>query len=474
MSKSGLRWVIALWTVVGAGAPGAAQAPIARARGPRTPPIPSDARCAGPPALRRCAEQPIPLSLAEAVTRATEQAPSVALARERTTEAEERVRQARGPLLPNVSASAAWLDQAYNIRSFGFQQPTQPGQDDLVGPFDNVDARLRLTQALFDYPSIVRVRASRSQLAAVAADGGVAVEGAAYTAALAYLRAARADARLAARRADSALAAELVTLAQAQYDAGVTPAIDVTRARTQLAASAGAVLVTATERERALIDLARALGLDARTPLALADSLTDRTAATDVLADPDVALGRAVAGRPDLLAEIARAGAAQQAASAISAERLPRLELAADYGLNGPTVSDAIGTGRVGVQLTVPIFDGLRREGRLAEQRAVAREADIRAADARRQIGAEVQTALLELRSAAAQRDIATERLGLAQAELDQARERFAAGVVGNIEVIAAQVSLINARDGEIDARFTAAAARAALARAVGAARRIR
>ena len=414
------------------------------------------------------------LSLRDAVVLAADSAAGVALARERTIEAEERVRQARGPLLPNVSATAAWLKQSYNIRSFGFAQPTPPGQDDLIGPFDNVDARARLTQTLFDYSSIVRVRASRSQLAGVAADGAVAMEGAAHTAVQAYLRAARADARLAARRADSTLAAELVTLARAQHDAGVTPAIDVTRARTQLPASAGAVIVALTERGRAGIDLSRALGLDARTPLELADSLADATVMADVPPDPDSAVARAVAGRPDLLAEIARAGAAQQAASAVSAERLPRLELTADYGINGLTLADAIGTGRVGVQVTVPIFDGLRREGRIAEQRALAREAEIRVSEARRQAGADARAAVLDTRSAAAQQAVAAEQLRLAEEEVRQARERFAAGVAGNLEVIAAQVSLINARDGVIDAQFLAAAARAALARAAGVARGIR
>jgi outer membrane protein TolC len=59
----------------------------------------------------------------------------------------------------------------------------------------------------------------------------------------------------------------------------------------------------------------------------------------------------------------------------------------------------------------------------------------------------------------------------LAADELAQARQRFAAGVAGNIELIDAQASLLRARDTDIDARFAAAAARVALARAAGVAR---
>src|SRR5439155_23333337 len=99
----------------------------------------------------------------------------------------------------------------------------------------------------------------------------------------------------------------------------------------------------------------------------------------------DAAVGEAVRGRPDLAAEQARGAAARQAATAISAERLPRLEVEADYGFSGLRVPDAVGTRQVAVQVTLPILDGFRREGRLAEQEAVVRESDVRVHDLRQQ-----------------------------------------------------------------------------------------
>ena len=80
-------------------------------------------------------------------------------------------------------------------------------------------------------------------------------------------------------------------------------------------------------------------------------------------------------------------------------------------------------------------------------------------------------TGLLLVCSAQAQQAIAAERLRLAEDELAQSRERFKAGVAGNIEVIDAQSNLIRARDSDIDARFAAASARVTLARAAGVAR---
>jgi outer membrane protein TolC len=179
----------------------------------------------------------------------------------------------------------------------------------------------------------------------------------------------------------------------------------------------------------------------------------------------------ALARRPDLQAERARGDAARSAKSAILAERLPRLDVAADYGVNGLTPGSSIATRQVGVQVTIPILDGFRREGRAAEQEAVVRETEVRARDLRQQIVADVDGALLDLASAEAQQAIAAERLNLANDELAQARERFKAGVAGNIEVIDAQSSLLRARDTDIDARSAAAMARVALAHAAGVAR---
>lgn len=123
------------------------------------------------------------------------------------------------------------------------------------------------------------------------------------------------------------------------------------------------------------------------------------------------------------------------------------------------------------MQLSWPILDGLRREGRQAEQQAVARQSDVRAKDLRQQVTADVDGALLDLRSAAAQQMISGERLRLAMEEVSQARQRFEAGVAGNIEVINAQESLVRAREADIDARFAGLTAKISLARSVGSAR---
>ena len=414
---------------------------------------------------------PVRLSFADAIRQATGSTqappPAVEIAGLRTDESRARVTQARSGLLPNISLGGSWANRTLNPKALGF---SFPGVPNLIGPFDVVDGRVQLQQTLVDFSNLKRVSAAKSQVTAAVAEGSATVETSAQNVAIAYARASRAQAVVSARTADSTLAAELVKVAIAQQQAGVSASIDVTRARVQLSESAGRLILASSQLERAKIDLARALGIDPATPIELADTLNETLGAADVPADRNAAVAKAVETRPDLAAELARGTAARTAASAISAERLPRLAVAADYGLSGNQASDAVSTRGLSVQLSWPILDGLRREGRQAEQQAVARQSDVRAKDLRQQVTADVDGALLDLRSAAAQRMISGERLRLAGEEVSQARQRFEAGVAGNIEVINAQESLVRARETDIDARFAGLLARIALARSVGSA----
>ena len=405
------------------------------------------------------------LTLGGAVQWATANAPGVTTAGYYMDEARARVGEARARLLPSVSLAGTWLSRSENLASFGLSIPGFPS---FVQPFDNWDARVQVTQSVFDYSSWQHLRAERFLTAGSSAIRAAAGEEAARAAALAYLRAVRAASLLGARLADAETATQLLSLAEAQLQAGVSAPLDVTRARTQLVAAQGALLVARNQRQKADIDLALALGADPATTYQLADTLTGDLGASSAPTDTSAALALALERRADLAAEAATGARAQAERRAIVAERLPRVELAADYGPNGLTVPSARITQDVALVVSIPLLDGLRREARSDEQRAVEQESGVRQSDLRRRIAAQVRAALLDLGSGVEQHAVAAQRLALAGEELDEARERFASGVAGNIDVINAQASLNLARDAEIDSRFTTAAARVSLAYAAG------
>jgi outer membrane protein TolC len=393
----------------------------------------------------------------------------------RIDEAESRVREARSALLPNLSASAATLNRTMNMEAFGISIPAAPGeeQNPLVGPFANFDARLHFSVPVFDFAAIQRTRSAREAVAGASAGERVAGEGAAERAALAYLRASRAEARLEAREADAALAQELLVLAEEQFRAGVSPAIDVTRARTQQVAAEGQVLQARNGVDLSYLELSRAMGTDPGTRFQLTRDLEGFASGAENAA-AEVLVSRALSQRPELQQTEAERKVNEATSRAIRAERLPRVALVADYGASGLHPSDAIATREIGVQLSVPVFDGFRREARLEAQNSSQRITEVRDADLREQISAEVRSALLQQNSGVLQERVAREQLALAEDELSQARERFTNGVASNIEVINAQASLLHARDVLIEAQFVIANARAGLAYATGTAAELR
>ena len=418
---------------------------------------------------RPAADTTIRLTLGQAVRLAAQQNVGVETARYRAQAAQARVTQRRADLLPNISAAAAERRTTLNsAASFPIELP-MPGIDPLgsiLGPLDVFDARARVSQSLFDPAATARVKSARTGAAAASADAGQAAELAASAAATSYLAVLRADAVYRARLQDSTLAAELLQIARGQLAAGTGVALDVTRARSQLTSARSQLIVARNDRDRTQIELARTLSLPL-VHLELADSLS--TLPLDVATSEHDALEAAYRGRRDLQSIVLQAEAAHQQASAIDRERIPSVGLLADYGVSQRNGRSFLPTYAVGVALAVPIFDGFRRESRVAEQTTVARDLDSRARDLRVQVEAEVRVAVLNLASSLESVAAARERLALAQEEVTQARERFQAGVASNADVITASLTLNLARTQLVDALTAYQASRVALARAEGA-----
>ncbi|HKV49970.1 MAG TPA: TolC family protein [Gemmatimonadaceae bacterium] len=408
-----------------------------------------------------------PLSLGDAARLAAHQSASAEEARFQAAQASAQVTQARSELLPNVSAYAMEHGVTINTATFGFALPGLDPGGELLGPVNTIDVRGKLSQTIFDYAALSRVRSARSTAVAGNATASDVAEQAAVTASLAYLRAQRADADLAAREADSVLADSLLGIANDQLTAGVGVALDVTRAQAQVAAVRAQLIAARNERDRSRLDLLRALGLSLDAHVELADTLT-RLTMSDTMPNEQAAIAQALRDRPDLRAADQRLEAARQTSGAIRAERLPSLTAFADEGWLGTNSGNKLNTYQWGVQVSVPVFDGLRREGRIEEQEARVSEIDVRRRDLRQEAAIEVRGAMLDLGSAREAVDAAREQLRLTEQEVAQARDRFRAGVSGNADVITASLTLNTSRTQLVDALASYQSARVALARAVG------
>ncbi|MES2524143.1 MAG: TolC family protein [Gemmatimonadota bacterium] len=418
------------------------------------------------------------LSLGDAARLAAQRSGGIDIAQARVAQATARTAQRRGALLPDLAAGVQQASRTVNTATFGFSfrdptgRPLLREDGELIGPVHTVDLRYRITQPLLDLGALARYRSAQAADRAASAEVSVQAEGAAAAAAAAYIRAVRADAQVAARAADSVLAADLARIARDQLAAGTGIGLDVTRAQAQLAATRAQLISARNERDRGLLELKRAIGLPLDAAIALRDSLAGLSVDANV-PEQATALRDAFDGRADVRALLAQEAAQRRAVNAIRWERTPQLGLVFDHGVIGRNMDRLLPTYTWGLQLSVGLFDGFRREGRLEEQSAGLREVDARLRDLREQSALEVRAAFLDLASAREQVDAARERLTLAEQEVSQARDRFTAGVAGNADVISALLSLNQARTLRNDALALYQGARVSLARATGLVQRL-
>ena len=420
------------------------------------------------------AQAPIVLTLGGAARLAADKSAAPEAARLRADQAEARVRQTKSAFLPNISGDAFEGEHTFNSASFGinFADPTTgrylfDPNGQVLGPVRTYDIRGTVRQNIYDPSAYARLKAARASSAAYGDEATAQSQQAAATAAAVYVRVLRADAQLAARVADSTLAEDLLAIARDQVTAGTGIALDVTRAQSQLAAVRAQIIGARNERDRARLELHRALGLPLGAAVALADSLPGLPT-NGALPSEQEATDRAMRTRADLRSADAQIAAAQRQIESIRSERLPALSAFIDQGPTSSSTQHLVSTYDWGISVSVPMFDGFRREGRIEEQEAAVRELGVRRRDLTEQAAIDVSGALLDLQSAREQLAATEEHLRLAEQELSQARDRFRSGVAGNADVITASLNLNAARTQIVDARAGFQSARVALARAQG------
>ena len=402
-----------------------------------------------------------PLTLQSAIELGRSRGVQASLARSAERIANARVGQRRADLLPSLNAAATYQRQTLNLDEFGIASFSG-----VTDPFDLFNVQVRASQSIANPAAWLRLRAARDSAVAAGLDTRNAGALAGAAAGVAWLRVFAAEETVRAREADSVTAVGLLDQSRRLLEAGVTAAIDLTRTEVTFGAFRSQLSVARNARDRARLDLARALDLPPGVPIPIAaqsDSL-----GLPGFANADSAVAYALRSRPDLAAETKRLAVLAEARKAIRAENLPSLGAGGYWQKSGRELSDLRGTWQIQLGVNIPILDGFRRQYRSGEQAARIEAQETRVRDLSSQIDADARQALLDLASAEDQVAIARERQGLAEQELRQAQDRFSAGVAGSLETSNAQLSLTAARDAAIQARVAWGVARVLALRALG------
>lgn len=407
--------------------------------------------------------EPLPLSLQDAVRRALDHNLGAIVAEQRLASAAGARTHAFGDLWPTVTGGVSEARRTTNLEAFGF--PLREDFPAVVGPFNVFDARLFVSQAIIDRRAASDARAAEHELTATRHDYRDARELVALVAGNLYLQAVIANARAESARAQRETADALHRQAANLRKSGLVAGIDVVRAEVRLATERQRATAAENEFQKAKLQLARAIGLPPRQPFVLTDAVPYSPAPVMTL---DAALERAYHDRPDYLATLERVQVAEAARRSVSGELLPSVRVTADYGAIGLTAATSRPTFNVAGVVDVPLFEGGRVRGRVAQAESELRLRRAEADDARAGIYYEVQTAFLDLQASEEELKTATSARELADQQLTQSRDRFAAGVASNIEVIQSQEAVALSSEQYIGALYRFNVAKTMLARAIG------
>ena len=404
--------------------------------------------------------QPLRLSLKDAVQRALDNNLGLLL-QEQTAEIARAARwRALSDLLPDVSANLNATRQIINLQAYGF-----PADPPLVGPFNVYDTRVSLSQPVIDLAAINDARAANYDVKAAQYGIKDARDLVVLVAVNVYLEAIAESSRVQAAHAELDTAQALLQQAEDLKSSGIVAGIDVLRAQVQVQVQRQRVITTENAYQKSLLQISRAIGIPVGQPLVLTDTIPYAPTPELTLED---ALQRAYATRPDFLAAQNRLEAAKASTRAASAALLPSLHVDANYGVIGQTPADSLRTYALIANVKVPLFDAGSTRARRIQQNAELRQREAEFTDFKGRVEYEVRSAFLDVKAAAEQLEAARTNQDLATQELQQARDRFAAGVASNLEVTQAQEAVASASETYISALYTHNLAKATLARALG------
>lgn len=405
------------------------------------------------------------LTLDQAVALALKQNPTAQIAILTAAQSEQDKNIARADLLPQANARVSDEAEKVNLLAqFGGKTPF-PGFPKSLGPYQFFSAGPSVSAPVFDLTLWQRYQEARNTADASKANSLSTREQVILLTVSQYIGTLRAV-------ADVQASQSRVDLAQALYDQaadlqkeGVGTGIDTLRANVELQNEKQRLIEAQNDRETFLYGLSRLLNLDPRQKIELADALNfSDTPQPEV----EPSIEAALADRQEWKALNLQIKAAVNEKKAARDSRLPNLRFDGEFSYVGTSGNTTLPTYTYTGSVNLPLFTGGRIRAEVVRADLEIRRLEEQRADLRNSIALDVKTALLNLDSARSEVQVANLGVELSKEEVDQARDRFKAGVANNIEVIQAQDSLSRANDNQIAALYRFNQARADFARSIG------
>jgi outer membrane protein len=405
------------------------------------------------------------LTLDQAVNLALKQNPTAQIAVITAAESVQDKNIARAALLPQADLSVKDSANRVNIASEFGGKITFPGIPQHIGPYQIFSAGPTFGAPVFDLTLWRRYQAAQNTANSSKANSLSTREQVILLVVSQYIGTLRAVATVQASQSRVDLAQALYDQAADLQKEGVGTGIDTLRANVELQNEKQRLIEAENDRDTSTFGLSKLLNLDPRQPVELADSLSFfETPQPEVESSIEAALAERQEWK-SLESQLKAAGAEKRASQD---SRLPSLRFDGNWAYLGTSTANGIPTYTYTASVNMPIFTGGRIHAEIVRAGLEIKRLQQQQDDLRNQIALDVKTALLNLQSARSEVQVANLGVQLSNEEVDQARDRFKAGVANNIEVIQAQDSLARANDNQIAALYRFNQARADLARSVG------
>jgi outer membrane protein TolC len=415
------------------------------------------------------AEGTINLTLADAIRLGLQTNLGVIASNNATATARSQRVQALAALLPNISVNAADTAAQTNLAAFGFKFNLPPGLNFsiplVVGPYNYTQLQGAVSGSVYDPVARRNWHAAQELERASGFFAKDARELVVMAVAGTYLQTIATAARVESQRAQVANADAVHHQAEIRKEAGTNARIDVMRTLVELQTQRQRLNSLEADWRTQKLTLARTIGLPLDREITLADPLSPDTIP---IPEPATAVEQALAQRSDLKAAESQVRAAQIAVDAARAERLPSVTVNGDYGILGPNPAQTHGVFTVTGSVNVPVWTGGRIKAEVEQAQAALHQRQAELADQKGRIEQEVRAALIQLRTAGGQLELAATNRDYAAETLREARDRFNLGVANTVEVVQAQEQVAGAEADYVSSLFSLDVARLSLARAAG------
>lgn len=428
----------------------------------------------------------ITLSLGDAVATALRESDEVLFAAAQTEVADAQVTVARAGGLPQLRVNTSYS------RAFESARANAVGQ--LFNQPETYAATLSLSQPLFQGGRLrAASRAATSLREASRLDADEARATVTMQVQRAYLIALLADRFVNIQSGNLALADARVAQVQQLQQAGRAARYDLLRARVERANLEPLLIDARNDRELALLEVKRLLNLPVERPLALTTTIDSATVVA-LVASIENATG--VADRAALRAAEQDVRARREAIRIARADLFPTIGFTFQTGYQAfPPIGFGFPTNRgvlassycpeadatracqnggwfpdrsAGLQVSIPVFDGLRAKGNIDLAQAQHRIAELQLRQTEEQVTLEVARARAELTRARSDFAARSQTTAEADEAFRLAELRFARGLSTQLEVSDAQLALLTAQTGAARATIDLYLAAAELARALG------